>query len=576
MKSAFALLFLTLTFSVSSQTVDNARGIDARVDYTALKRIGPWDDRNYQLSREDLDWLSEDEQLLTDPVPAFYRVLFRQELPDTPRQGPVQYPRSLLNYFLLRFDGYLIDGQIYTDVRWNDARTEYEVLQQNGRTPGELVRQQIRALTTDVLVFAGAESAVSVHPFNPELVVAGLNGGGGQEMRFSSDGGATWTSSPDLTGSECCDPAMDWKSDASFVYNATLGGNQVWIYRSDDNGQTWDSLADVTPGDDRRELSGPSGQLNDKEFIHVDRHPSSPFQDNLYVTWHQGNILQVATSSDDGNTFNIVSMSTEPRGIGSDITTGSDGTVYHAWASTVNSEIRMNISTNGGASFSPSKLVAPTLTSFIFPIPSTDVREVFIYAAIDIDLTGGPFTDRIYVAWTDITGPESTNPVNNHARIQVAYSDDEGDNWTVTTPHATADANDVDRWHQWLKVDRNGAVHVVFYDTRQFPARDGVDMYHSVSTDGGNTWSDPDRLTTVSSPDSASGFEFGDYNGLDFSDASDDGIAIFSDNRAEGGPNPDMDVYVAPVAGVGVPLPDLIYADGFEGINDVIFANGFD
>ena len=69
----------------------------------------------------------------------------------------------------------------------------------------------------------------------------------------------TWTSAPDLTGSECCDPAMAWKTDGSFAYNVTLGGNQVWFYRSDDNGQTWDSLTDITPGDDRRELTGPSG-----------------------------------------------------------------------------------------------------------------------------------------------------------------------------------------------------------------------------------------------------------------------------------------------------------------------------
>ena len=43
---------------------------------------------------------------------------------------------------------------------------------------------------------------------------------------------------------------------------------------------------------------------------------------------------------------------------------------------------------------------------------------------------------------------------------------------------------------------------------------------------------------------------------------SDNGIAIFSDNRVEGGGNADMDVYVAPA--IGVPRPDLIFMDGFE------------
>lgn len=563
----FILLFTLLSSNlVIAQNIDNSLGADARLDYSTLKEFGPWDDRNYDLVLEDLNWLSENENELKEMVPAFYRVQFRKEFPDTPSTGSVQYPRSLLNYFVLRYSGYLIDGVIYQSVKWDKDYKYFEVDMVNGKSPGELFREKIehqtRALSGEVLVFRGAESAVSVSPVDSDIVVAGLNGGfGGQEMLFSSDGGDTWTSAPDLTGSECCDPTMGWKSDGSFAYNVTLGGNDVWFYRSDDNGQTWDSLADLTPGDDRRELSGPSASLNDKEYVHVDNHPDSPFKDNIYITWHQGNILQFATSTDDGNTFSMVTFNTEPRGIGSDIVTGADGTIFHFWPSTVNSEIRMNKSTNGGSVFTPSTIVASTNDDFDFPIPSMDSRFVFIYVSADMDLTGGDFDGRLYASWTDTLAPQSSNPVNNHAHIQVAFSDDGGDNWTIRTPHETFNELLVDRWHQWLKVDRNGIVHVVFYDTRRFADRTGVDFYHSFSKDGGDTWSTPRNMTTIASPE-ASGFQFGDYNGMDFGD-SDEGIAIFSDNRAEGGGNPDMDVYVAPVI---VP-EDLIYANGFEVLN---------
>jgi hypothetical protein len=202
-----------------------------------------------------------------------------------------------------------------------------------------------------------------------------------------------------------------------------------------------------------------------------------------------------------------------------------------------------------------------------------DSREVFIYTSVDMDLTGGAFNNRLYAAWTDSAGPQTNNPLNNHARIQVAYSDDGGDSWIITTPHETTDAMQVDRWHQWLKVDKNGVVHVVFYDTRQFANRAGVDMYHSFSTDGAQTWSIPNRLTTESSP-AANGFQFGDYNGMDFG-SDGNGIAIFADNRAEGGPNPDMDVYAAPITATNTG-PNAIFANGFEPIVDLIFANGFE
>ena len=156
----------------------------------------------------------------------------------------------------------------------------------------------------------------------------------------------------------------------------------------------------------------------------------------------------------------------------------------------------------------PSIQVATTNDGFDFPIPSMDTRFVFIYTSVDMDNTGGTYDGRLYASWTDTLGPQSGTPANNHARIQVGHSTDGGANWTITTPHETADEMTVDRWHQWLKVDRNGIVHVVFYDTRNFVNRDGVDMYHSYSEDGGVTWTAPVRLTTVSSDASNTGFQF--------------------------------------------------------------------
>jgi len=553
-----SFLSIFIITNVNSQEINNNYGVDDRLDYQTLTAFGPWDDRNYDLTLDDLTYLSDEESELKEMVPAFYRVLFRKKYPNSKKTGPGQYPRRFFNDYKMRYGGYLIDGELYTSVTYDQGSRIFKVETSNGVKPGDFLRQQVNALNDEVLLAAGAESAVSISPVNPDIVVAGLNGDfGGQDMLFSSDGGNTWNNAPDLTGSECCDPTIDWKSDGSFVYNATLGGNEVWFYRSDDNGQTWDSLADVTPGDSRRELFGSGNQFDDKEYMHVDKYPGSPHQDNIYLLWDNGGLINFARSTDDGNTFTIQSFNSDPDGIGTDILTDSNGHVYNFWPAYDNSEIRMNKSTNGGVSFSPSTVVSDTFGVFDFPIPSMNTRNVFIYTSVDIDLSEGPYKDRMYVSWTDNTGPDSNNPNNNHAQIRVAYSDDGGDSWTVRVPHETADSNSVDRWHQWLKVDNNGNVQVVFYDTRNSDSRSGVDLYRSYSTDGGESWSSPERLTSVTSP-SSSGFQFGDYNGLDIG-MDNEGIAIFSDNRAEGGGGADMDVYVAPV-----PSIDLIFKNGFE------------
>jgi hypothetical protein len=418
-----------------------------------------------------------------------------------------------------------------------------------------------KALSTDVRVTSptgAAESAVAINPINTDTVIAGTNGpGSGQKMHYSTDGGETWNAAAALPlGGTCCDPTVAWSSDGTKAYAATLGtGN--YIYRSGDGGLTWDDL-NTEPGNDPRREVG-SG-FTDKEYLHADIYSTSPCKDNLYLTWHESNVLKFSRSTDMAHTWSTpLSFSSDPRGIGSDITSDVNGHVYYFWPAYTYKQIVMAKSTDCGASFGSASVVGTTNASFIFPIPSMDVREVFVYVSADTDRTAGAYAGSIYAAWTDSTATTGSNPTNNHARIQVAYSRDGGSTWNTSTPHETADASSVDRWHQWLAVGEDGTVHVVFYDTRNDATRQSVDMYWSYSTDGAQTWSLPEQLTTAISPEIEDGFEFGDYNGLDV--VMGKLIAIFTDNRNEGGGASDsVDVYAA-----GRELDsDTIFTDGFE------------
>lgn len=241
-----------------------------------------------------------------------------------------------------------------------------------------------------------------------------------------------------------------------------------------------------------------------------------------------------------------MSSGTSQSGIGCDLTTDKLGNVYYFWPATNGRTILVRKSINGGVSFNTAVTVANTQDGYDFAIPAMETRRAFIYASADADVSNGAFANSIYAAWTDTTAAESGTTANNHGRIQVAYSRDGGATWTVRTPHETADANTVDRFHPWLAVGPDGKVYVMFYDTRRSATRVGVDVFYSVSSDGGNTWAAPTRVTSVLSPQIDTSFEWGDYNGLDV--VGNQLISIFTDNRNESGGTADsVDVYAAGV-----------------------------
>lgn len=506
--------------------IDQSRGVDSQVNYQSLTRFGPWDDRNYQLRASDLKLLAKNEADLQVQIPAFFRVELRRELPNLLREGPAQYPRSASQLFQIRYGGLMQNGRI-----------QYEGLGIGYHQP-EMVEGNQRSLTAvnaeitlnDVL--GANEATIEINPANPSQVIAGANNSGGQEMYYSSDGGASWFISGVLP-STCCDPSLEWSVDGSVAYAAALSSAiGVSFFRSTDAGQTWEDPIDLTANG------------SDKEFIHVDHFPTSPYRDNLYITYHDGNIMQFARSTDLGMSFGpIQAFSSAPVGIGSDITTDSSGHIYYVYGATSFQQIILLKSTDGGVTFLSPQTIASTNGAFDWPIPAMESRNAWIYAAADTDLSGGSYHDSVYVVWTDVTAAESGIPAENHTQIHVAYSRDGGQTWQRSIPHSTTDVNDVDRFNPWVKVDERGIVHVVFYDTRHSQNRTGVDFYHSYSVNGGQSWSDPERISQQTSDNLNDGQEWGDYNGVAvFQNKL---LPIWTDNRNQPQSGNEKNVLVA-------------------------------
>lgn len=542
---------------VRAQIVQS-RGADPSVDYATLTRFGPWDDRNYTLTSADLAVLAPDEDQLTDPIPAFFRVYLRRGNPKMRREGEAQYPLSALNTFNQMHGGYQVEGKLYKGIRRIGAndfvyREERETEAWAGWP--KFVSGEVKISTPA----GAAESAIAINPVdttaNAERVIAGTNGpGSGQRMWRSSNGGATWVESQPLTGGgTCCDPTVAWSTDGTKAYASALVncGTSCGIrfYRSDDNGNIW--------GDNDNGTSVPPpvtivASGSDKQFIHVDAHPTSPFKDRIYLCWHESNIQKFARSTDFGVTFtNTGTVDGGARAVGCDVTSDPAGNVYYFYPTFesgdvgTRNQIRVAKSIDGGATFQTAVTVANNNDGFNYALPSMETRKVAKIVQADADTSGGPFNGSVYAIWPDITAAENTsNPAANHSIVRVAYSRDGGATWSITSPHSLADTATVDRYQPSIKVDRLGRVHVIYYDTARSPARTAVDVYYNVSYDGAQTWGTPRRVTAELSPNVNDNFEFGDYSHMD--GVLDNIIAIYTDNRDEaGGASPSKDVYGA-------------------------------
>lgn len=261
------------------------------------------------------------------------------------------------------------------------------------------------------------ETAIAEDPFHPDHLVASFNdyrrGDGNCYGSFSRDGGRHWTDTTLPMGFTRGTPfgnvareywqaggdtsvAWDTKGNAYFSCQVFMRGpgttnnpdlsSAFYIFRSTGNGgASWDF-----PGRPVIEtFTQNPAILNDKQYMTVDNHVGSPFQDRIYVTWtifaaDGSSYIYEAHSSDYGQSFSAPvvvstasSLCVNTNGAGtpngpcnsnqfSDPFTGPDGTLYVTYANFNNAvsgpgdnhnQILLSKSTDGGATFSAPVLV---------------------------------------------------------------------------------------------------------------------------------------------------------------------------------------------------------------------------
>ncbi len=376
-----------------------------------------------------------------------------------------------------------------------------------------------------------SEISVAVHPTNPDFVFVGANATPwpvtdvyGTGVYWSTNGGVTWTgqdTGPGGVGNNGDPAAAIRASDNRMLIGYISSSGGMGADFSTDFGATWQ----------HRTVSG-AGSL-DKNHLHVDNSPASPYNGHVYNAWTafagtNTDNIEFSRSTNGGDTWssavnvsNNVFSGSHDQGV--NIRTNRNGVVYVAWSvydgfPADETAIGLNRSTDGGATWTGEFRAITNIRGHRnTSLPNTSIRRNS-FPSMAIDVSGGPNDGNIYMVWTNVGVPGVNTGTD--ASIWCATSTD-GGNTFGTAVRVNQDAGTNSQWFPWVACDPlTGQLAVIFYDRRDDPGNSLTRAYMAVSNDAGATWEDFPVADVSFTPIPISGLAggyMGDYLGIDFS-----------------------------------------------------------
>jgi hypothetical protein len=382
---------------------------------------------------------------------------------------------------------------------------------------------------SDLTGYGQHEPHLAISRTDPKVVVAvakdyRINDVKQVWIYVSQDGGQTWPLDlqiqiPGLPNDvpNQSDPVTFARDDGRIYvealgYDASGGGygHGIFLTWTDDNGNTWqDPSIEITHNQT-------PGSLDDKDWFAIDNNSASFYYHNMYVAWAYGGIL-FKRSTDGGQTWSTNYLNIAPGDTEYPYPVVSpDGTVYvfymDGWGAGVDGYIKYVKSTDGGLSFTaPSTVVATSQPDS--PIHGSGFDQFRFFSIITAAINPTNPSD-IWVGWTDDNGV-----FDGKTDVLYVHSTDGGSTWSPKAPLSHDDPNVNDHLTPAFAMSPEGRLHAFWLDRRADPTNRLWDGYHTSTLDG-ITWEEDTRVSEQSFDlnlgfPPGSGNAAGDYWGLD-------------------------------------------------------------
>ncbi|MEM4251501.1 MAG: sialidase family protein, partial [Candidatus Bathyarchaeia archaeon] len=343
-------------------------------------------------------------------------------------------------------------------------------------------------------VAAGDRLAIS---FNNSAGIVNNNVSG---YAYSRDGGKSWKQGfiptyPD--GANLGSGVLAIAPDGSFLHACVAqdknGIVSIAVSRSRDGGQSWSRPVNAS-------LSA-TGQnvFHDKPWIAADRSSDSFNSNRVFVVWtsilqNSGKTRIQLARSKDGREFKKAQIIAEsPQGSfvqAPTVAVGPRGEVYIVWLEGEfgRSQLKLAKSVDGGKTFGGPTVIA----GFVNPaFPANGIFDANSFPSLAVDTSRRASRGHVYVAY-------AARPDNraDRADVYLLRSTDGGSNWSA--PRRLSDDTGIaEQMLPSVAVTDDGAVGASWYDRRNDPVNLSLlDIYATVSTDGGATFLPNRRITT--------------------------------------------------------------------------------
>lgn len=376
-----------------------------------------------------------------------------------------------------------------------------------------------------------AECSIAIDPTNSNNILAGTMTLTGDNITkvgtfYSTNGGTTWSGNDILISEYDIDPSVAYDANGNayvcYIYNVVAGTNKIYVQKSTNKGQTWQTRVEV-----------PALYDADKTFMAIDKNINSPYKNNIYVVWNKNQSPIVFSKSTNGGASFSSEIDITPTSqtvLGAAPAVGNNGEIYVAYSigNPNCTGIGFVKSTDGGATFSSQQQIAPVNQIGVFDganrykLKSNRIR-VNSHPSVSVD----PVNGYIYVVF-------ATKSINGDADVMLVKSTNNGISWS-TPLKINNDNTNTDQWFPWVDISPSGEVNVVFYDSRVDPVNNDLsEVYIARSIDGGSTFSNFNVSNTPfqpqALPNSPSGYFMGDYIGI--TSANQKAFPIWTDNTS--------------------------------------------